>query len=40
MDKLRLIKESLSTSEQKFEKVEEARWKVRLVFRLSSYYLS
>jgi hypothetical protein len=34
MDKLRLIKESLSTSEQIFENIEEARWKVCLPFSI------
>jgi hypothetical protein len=37
MEKLRLIKESLSTLEQNIENVEEARWKVCLPFRIQSY---
>lgn len=37
MEKLRLIKESLSALDQNIENVEEARWKVCLPFRIQSY---
>lgn len=37
VEKLKLIKETLSTSDQNIENVDEGRWKVCLPFRIQAY---